>query len=330
MRISQVSLMVMGSAWRNLTFMKLTTDEGLTGVSEVRLSNRTNALLGYLEECKGRYILGADPFRIEQLVQRMFRDDYGRVGEICASAISLVEIACWDIVGKAANLPVYVLLGGAVREKIKAYANAWYQVPRTPDEFARAAKAAVAKGYLALKFDPFGAGYYEMERKERLHCVSLVEAVRSAVGPDVELLIEMHGRFSPATAIRIAHDLEPFDPSWIEEPVPPENLPALKKVAEQVRIPIATGERIHTRHEYRELLELQAADVIQVDITHFGGLGEARRLAGWADAYYVLMAPHNVGGVISTAAALHFAAATSNFKIQEHFNDFADSWVKGS
>src|SRR6202795_4134302 len=160
MKISQLAVHVMGSAWRNLTFLKLTTDEGLVGISEVRLSNRTNALLGYLEECKKRYILGSDPFGIEQIVQRMFRDDYGRVGEICASAISLVEIACWDIVGKAAKLPVYVLLGGAVRDKIKAYANAWYQVARTPEDFAQAAQAAVAKGYRALKFDPFGAGYY--------------------------------------------------------------------------------------------------------------------------------------------------------------------------
>src|SRR5438132_6481648 len=134
MKISQMSLLVMGSAWRNLTFMKLTTDEGLVGVSEVRLSNRTNALLGYLDECKKRYILGADPFRIEQIVQRMFRDDYGRVGEICASAISLVEVACWDIIGKAANLPVYVLLGGAVRARLRPSAHAWSHVPRTPAE----------------------------------------------------------------------------------------------------------------------------------------------------------------------------------------------------
>ena len=182
MKISNVSTLVMGSAWRNLTFLKLTTDEGLVGVSEVRLSNRTNALLGYLEECKKRYILGSDPTRIELMVQRMFRDDYGRVGEILASAISLVEMACWDIVGKKANLPVYVLLGGAVRDRIKAYANAWYQVPRTPDDFGKAAVAAVAKGYRALKFDPFGAGYYEMERKDRVHCVSLVEAVRGCGG----------------------------------------------------------------------------------------------------------------------------------------------------
>ncbi len=324
MKISQMSVLVMGSAWRNLTFLKLTTDEGLTGVSEVRLSNRTNALLGYLEECKKRYILGSDPLRIEYLVQRMFRDDYGRVGEICASAISLVEIACWDIVGKAANLPVHVLLGGAVRDKIKAYANAWYQVPRTPADFGKAAKAAVARGYQALKFDPFGTGYYEMERKDRLHCVSLVEAVRSAVGPDVELLIEMHGRFSPAAAIRIARDLEPFEPSWVEEPVPADNFKALAKAARHIRIPVATGERLHNKQEFRELFERQACDIIQPDITECCGLLEVKKIAAMADACYVTVAPHNVGGPVSTATALHLAACTTNFKIQEHFNDFTE------
>jgi galactonate dehydratase len=324
MRISQMALFVMGSAWRNLTFLKLTTDEGLTGVSEVRLSNRTNALLGYLEECKKRYVLGADPFRIEQIVQRMFRDDYGRVGEINATAISLVEIACWDIVGKAANLPVYVLLGGAVRDRVKAYANAWYQVPRTPDDFARAATAAIAKGYQALKFDPFGAGYYDMERKDRLHCVALVEAVRGAAGPDVELFIEMHGRFSPATAVRVARDLEPFEPGWVEEPVPADNVKAFAKAARHIRIPVATGERLHHKAEFRELFERQACDVVQPDITECCGLLEAKKIAAMADTYYLTVAPHNVGGPVSTATALHLAACTTNFKIQEYFNDFTE------
>jgi galactonate dehydratase len=324
MKISNVSTLVMGSAWRNLTFLKLTTDDGLTGISEVRLSNRTNALLGYLEECKKRYILGSDPTRIEHIVQRMFRDDYGRVGEICASAISLVEMACWDIVGKKANLPVYVLLGGAVRDRIKAYANAWYQVPRTPDDFGKAAVAAVAKGYRALKFDPFGSGYYEMERKERVYCVSLVEAVRGSVGPDVELLIEMHGRFSPATAIRISKDLEPFDPTWVEEPVPADNIKALAKAAQHIRIPVATGERLHHKQEYRELFELQACDIIQPDITECCGLMEVKKIAAMADMHYITVAPHNVGGPVSTVTALHLAACTTNFKIQEHFNDFTE------
>jgi len=140
----------------------------------------------------------------------------------------------------------------------------------------------------------------------------------------------MHGRFNPATAIDIARQLEPFHPGWVEEPVPPENLAALKKAAEHIHIPVATGERIHTRHEYRELFELQAADIIQPDITHFGGILETKKLAAWADAYYVLVAPHNVGGPVSTAANLHLAACTTNFKIQEHFNDFGEPHVKES
>jgi galactonate dehydratase len=148
------------------------------------------------------------------------------------------------------------------------------------------------------------------------------------VGPDAEILIEMHGRFSPSTAIRLGHLLAPFNPSWLEEPVPPENLKALAKVAASVDIPIATGERMHTRFDYRELFELQAADIIQTDITHSGGLLEAKKLAGTAETHYMLMAPHNVGGPISTAANLHLAATTPNFKIQEHFNDFADAFVK--
>jgi galactonate dehydratase len=327
-RISDVQTFVLGTPWRNLTIVKVSTDDGLEGVGEVRMMGHTQALIGYLEEGVPRHVLGADPFQTEDLARRLMRDDYARMGEIAMSGLAALEIACLDIKGKALGVPVYELLGGAVRQRIKAYANGWYTVERTPEEFARASKAVVERGYKALKVDPFGPGYYEMERAERLRSISLIEAIRAAVGPEVDILVEMHGRFTPAEALRIARELEPFDPGWIEEPVPPENLKALKKVAEQARIPIATGERIHMRHEYRELLELQAADVIQVDVTHFGGLGEAKKLAGWADAYYVLMAPHNVGGTISTAAALHLDAATSNFKIQEHFNDFADAWVK--
>lgn len=320
--------MVLGTAWRNLTVVKVETDEGLIGVGEVRMLNHTDALLGYFEEAGRNHILGSDPFNIEDLVNRMYYNDFARVGQIAMSAISVVEIACWDIVGKALQVPVYKLLGGAVRQQIKAYANGWYTVERTPDQFGDAARRAVARGYSALKFDPFGAGFYELTREEKLRSVALVEAVREAVGPEVELLIEMHGRFNPATAIDIARRLEPYEPSWVEEPVPPDNTRALQKASEHINIPVATGERLHSRAEFRELFELQACDIIQPDITHCGGILNTKKIAAWADAYYMLVAPHNVGGPISTAAALHLAACTTNFKIQEHFNDFAEAWVK--
>jgi galactonate dehydratase len=333
MKIIKVTPLVLGTAWRNLTFVKVETDEGLTGVGEARVINRTQTVLGYLAEAVPRYVLGSDPFEIERLVQRMFREDFGRAGELVMTGTALIEIACWDIIGQALSQPVYRLLGGAVRDKIKAYANGWYTVERTPEDFYSAAQRAVAKGYRALKFDPFGAGFYELERAEKLRAVALVEAVRDAVGPDVEILIEMHGRFNPPTAVEMARDLASFKPSWLEEPVPPENLAALKRTADAIAplgIPIATGERLHSAYEYRELFELQAADIIQPDISHFGGLLNVKKLAAWAEAYYMLIAPHNVGGPVSTAAALHLAACTPNFKIQEHFNDFAEPYVKDS
>jgi galactonate dehydratase len=329
-KIVDVKSVVLGTAWRNLTFVQVITDEGLVGVGEVRMLNHTDALRGYLTEAVPNHVLGHDPFEIENLVQRMYRNDYARAGEIAMSAIATIEMACWDIIGQALGQPLYKLLGGAVRDSVKAYANGWYTVERTPQQFHDAARSAVAKSYRALKLDPFGAGFYELERAEKLRSIALVEAVRDAVGPDVEILIEMHGRFNPATAVEIARELEAFKPSWIEEPVPPENLAALQKASEKISIPIATGERIHTRYDYRQLFELQAADIIQPDITHFGGLLETKKLAAWAEAYYVLIAPHNVGGPVSTAAALHFAASTPNFKILEHFNDFAEDWVKAA
>ncbi len=330
MKITAVKPMVLGTPWRNLTFVKVETDAGIYGLGEVRLNNRTNALLGYLTEAVPRYAIGLDPFDTESLLSRMSINDYGRMGEVTMSAVSILEIACWDIVGKALGQPCYRLMGGAVRDKIKAYANGWYTVERTPEAFHAAARKVVDRGYLALKIDPFGAGRYELSLDEQARSVALIEAVRDAIGPDREIMIEMHGRFNPATAILMARKLAPFRPAWIEEPCPPENLPELKRVAERVEIPIATGERLHTMNEFRPLFDLQSVDIIQPDITHFGGIAQTRRLAAWADVYNVLVAPHNVGGPVSTAAALHVAACTPNFMIQEHFNDFSDSWVKAA
>lgn len=328
MIITDVVPLVLGTPWRNLVFVKVETDEGLVGVAEARSVNRTEAVLAWLEAAKGKYVLGSDPMDIELLVHRMVRSDFARVGDIVGMGIALVEMACWDLVGKALSQPVYRLLGGAVRDRIKAYANGWYTVERTPEEFHEAARRVVERGYRALKLDPFGAGFYELERREKSLAVALVEAVRDAVGPEVDILVEMHGRFSPATAIEMARELEPFRPRWVEEPVPPDNAEALARAAAKIRVPVATGERVHTRQEVRHLLELGCVDVLQTDITESCGLLEGKKIAAMADASYVTFAPHNVGGPLSTAACLHLAACTTNFTILEHFNDFVDSWVK--
>ena len=328
MKISDVSVHVLGTPWRDLTYVLVRTDEGLVGVGETRMLSHTEALKGYLAEAAVNHVLGSDPFDIESLVQRMKYGDYGRAGEIVMSGIACVEMACWDIVGKALGQPVWRLLGGKVRDRVKAYANGWYTVERTPDEFHAAARRVVARGYRALKLDPFGPGRWELDADETRRAISLFEAVRDAVGPDVEILVEMHGRFAPHEAVRIARLLEPIGPAWIEEPVPPANLKSLAKVAERTTLPIATGERIHDRIEFRELFELGCADIIQPDLGHIGGILETRKLAATAETHDVLVAPHNVAGQVLTAANLHVAACTPNFKIQEYFNDFADEHVQ--
>ncbi|MBT2394613.1 mandelate racemase/muconate lactonizing enzyme family protein [Streptomyces sp. ISL-100] len=326
MRITGISTHVVGTPWRNLTYVVVHTDEGLTGVGETRMLGHTDALLGYLREAEANHIAGSDPFAVED--PRMKYGDYGRAGEIVMSGIAVVEMACWDIKGKALGVPVWQLLGGKVTDRVKAYANGWYTTERTPEAYHKAAQTVVERGYRALKIDPFGTGHYELDHAGTLYAVSLIEAVRDAIGPETELMLEMHGRFSSATAVRLARELAPFQPAWLEEPVPPENLKALEKVAAKLDMPIATGERIHDRIEFRELFESQVADIIQPDLGHVGGILETRKLAATAETHYVQIAPHNVGGSVLTAASLQLAACTHNFKILEHFNDFADSEIK--
>ena len=330
MKITSVEPLVLGTAWRNLTIVAVQTDDGIEGVGEVRMLNHTDALLGYLHEAVPRHVLGSDPFDVESLVRRMSGSDYARPGEIAMSAIAAVEIACWDIKGKALAQPVYRLLGGAVRDQIRAYANGWFQVARVPAEFHAAALRVIDRGYRALKVDPFGAAEGELTSSERVLSLDLAEAVRDAIGPDAELMIEMHGRFTPRAALSLARDLERLNPAWIEEPVPPDNPKGLAWVAARAGVPVAAGERTHVRSEFRELFERQAVDIVQPDITMCGGLWEARKIAAWAESYQILVAPHNVGGAISTAAALHLAACTPNFMIQENFNDFSEDYVLGA
>lgn len=330
MKISDVKVYVMGSAWRNFVLARVRTDEGLEGIGEARPVNREEAVAAYAEAITHRYVLGSDPFNIEDLVLRITRNDYEVPGATEMTAIAVIEMACWDIIGKAVGQPVYRLLGGRCQDRIKAYANGWYQVARTPDEFAQAARRVVARGYRAMKFDPFGAGAGELTREEHRRSVALVEAVRDAVGPEVELFVEMHGRFTAAQAIALARDLERLAPGWIEEPVPPDQPAALARVAAHTTLPIATGERLHTRAAFRDLFAQGAVDVAQPDLTHCGGLLETKKIAAMAETHGLMVAPHNVGASVSTAAALHLAACVPNFKIQEYFNDFDEPFVAGT
>ena len=327
MKISSARTTVVGTPWRELVFLELETDTGLVGTSEVRMVSRTDTLLACVDELAPRHVIGSDPFDVERLAWNIQRAEYDRPGEVSQSALACFDIACWDIIGQSLGVPVWKLLGGKFHERVLAYANGWYQVEREPTKIASLARGVVAQGYRGLKLDPFGHASAELSAADRRHAMAIVGAVREAVGPDVQIMLEMHGRFTPSTAATVAKALEPFDPEWIEEPTPPENAMAYRAVRNATHLPIASGERAHVMEDIRGFIEGALVDIVQVDLTHFGGFLPMKRLAGWADVYALNLAPHNVCGPVGTMANLHFAVATPNYKVLEHFNDFADSWV---
>jgi len=326
-KITAARTTVVGTPWRELVFLELETDTGLVGTSEVRMVSRTETLLACLDELAPRHVIGTDPFDVERLAWNIQRAEYDRPGEVSQSALACFDVACWDLMGQSLGVPIWKMLGGKFHGRVPAYANGWYQTERDPEKIAALAREVVARGYRAMKLDPFGHASAELPAPERRRAIAIVAAVREAVGPDVGIMIEMHGRFTSATAAAAAKLLEPFAPEWIEEPTPPENPVAYRSVRAATALPIATGERAHTMEDVRGFIEGGLVDIVQVDLTHFGGFLPMKRLAGWADAYALLMAPHNVCGPVGTMANLHFAVATPNYKVLEHFNDFADAWT---
>jgi galactonate dehydratase len=327
MRITEVTTTVVGAPWRDLTFVELHTDEGLTGLGEVRMVNKTATLVACIDELAGRYVVGRDPADIERLAWDVQWHEYGRAGEVAQSALAAFDVACWDLLGQSLGLPVWTLLGGRFRDRVPAYANGWYRGERDPSAIAELAASVVEAGYGALKIDPFGTAELDLPGAERRRSLSILEAVRDAIGDERDLMVEMHGRFAPDVAATLAVELEPLRPAWIEEPVGPENPRGLRRVRDATHLPIATGERLHGLGEFQPLIEEGLVDVIQADLTHFGGFTTMRRLAGWAFAYQLPLAPHNVCGPVGTMANVHLAAATPNVRVLEHFNDFADPWV---
>ena len=229
----------------------------------------------------------------------------------------MVNIAMWDIKAKACGVPVYELLGGKYRDRVRMYANGWFVGATEPDQFAEAAKKAVASGITALKWDPFGKAYMYMSNSEFRHSMEIVEAVRGAVGEDVDLLIEGHGRFDIATGIKIANALKPFNPLFFEEPTPPDSLDAVAEVRRKSPVAIASGERIYSPHQFKEFLEKGCADYAQPDVSHCGGISAVKKMADMAENYYVAIAPHNPSGPVANAATLHLGASLPGFRILE-------------
>lgn len=318
MKITDVRSYIVYGGLQNWILVELFTDEGIVGVGEASISWLDRSV-DEAVEWVSRYVVGQDPFDVERLWQTMYRETYYRGGPIPQAAISGIDMALWDIAGKALGVPCYKLLGGVCRDCIRLYANAWYADASTSDEFARAAVEVVAQGYTALKFDPFGSADMTIEKQALRLAVARVAAVREAIGPDVDLLLEAHGRFNVYTAIEVAREMAAFKPMFYEEPIPPENVDALADVRRQVTIPVATGERLYSRWDYRELFAMQAADIVQPDLAWVGGISEAKKIAALASTSYIPVAPHNCQGPVAMAATAQFAVSTPNFLILEYF-----------
>jgi len=316
MKVTDVKTFVVDCYRTNWVFVKVCTDEGITGVGEATLEYKEKALLGAVEHIK-EYLVGKDPRTIERHYQDIYRDAYWRGGAVLMSALSAVEMALWDILGKSLNVPVYQLLGGKANEKVRIYVNGWFAGAKTPEEFGEKAKIAVQRGITAMKWDPFGKSYMQISNRDLDNALRCVDAVRQAAGPGVDLLIEGHGRFDAPTGIKIAQELAQFKPMWFEEPTPPDSLEALKAVRDKSPVAISAGERLYGLRAFRELFETRAADYIQPDISHAGGLMELKKIAAAADSYYIPFAPHNPSGPVANAASLQLAACCTNFAILE-------------
>ena len=326
MKITRASTWIVGNPWKNWLFVRLDTDQdGLYGIGEGTVNGFARTTEAAIHEMASRYE-GFDPFQIETILQRMSRDYYSEGGQIHMTAISAIETACWDIIGKSTGRPIYDLIGGRYHESLPTYANGWYAGPRTPESFAERAKLVVDKGYKALKFDPFGAAWRTMSMEDRHLSIDIVRAVRETVGPDVQIMIEGHSRFSVSEAVYVGDAIAEFEPTWFEEPTPHQNIDSTVEVARKINVPVATGESYSSIHQHAELLSRNAVHIIQPEPGNMGGIWRTRQVCAMADAYYAVVAPHNAQGPISTASCIQIGASCPNLLTQELFDEFNVSW----
>ena len=306
---------------REYIFVQVTTDEGITGWGEITTSMRwaNRAACAVLSQV-GDLIVGDDPSRIEATWNKVFRAfTYMGTRGAVSNVVSAIDIALWDIRGKQLGLPIYELLGGPVRDSIALYTHP--NGGTAPEEIAGHCKAIAETGHTALKTDPFplcpeeARGYLsgQMDAAGEQHGVDVIAAIREAVGPDVEILIDCHGRFDVATAIRLAGRLAPYNIGWFEEPVPVESYHALRQVRSNVSVPICVGERLHTRYEFVPILEGELADYLMPDVTWTGGISELKKISTMAEAYYVPVSPHDASGPINVLAGAHVMMTVPNF-----------------
>ncbi len=326
--ITDVETHIVANPWKPWVFVRVHTDTGVHGLAEATLHGKPRTVATAIDEMS-HYYIGENPFDTEELFLRMYRDEAYSDNAVNTTVISAIDIACWDIKAKLLEVPLYDLLGGNINgDSIRAYANGWYtDAGGKPEGFAKAASRVIDDGYNALKFDPFGYTWERMTRSEVNDAMEIIEAVRDEVGPDTDLLIEGHGRFTPGMAVEIANKLEQFDVTWFEEPTPHDSIEGLRRVSTKSNVPIATGERRMSKYPFRDLLAETDVDILQPDLANAGGITEGKKIAALAEAEHVSIAPHNPQGPVATAMYAHLCSTIPNFMIQEVFVDYDVDWA---
>jgi galactonate dehydratase len=321
MKITDIQTMIVGNSWKNWLFVRVFTDEGIIGLGEATSGLNTKPVEATIEEIK--YLcLGEDPREISFLNDKLRKALYLPEDSVVCSALSGINIACWDIVGKTLNAPLYRLLGGKCRPKLRAYANGWYQGPRDPIFFAERAKEVVKKGYTALKFDPFGNAYKYMDWTEIKKSMAIVAAVRDAVGDAVDIMIEAHERFTVFTAVKLGRMLEEYHAMWFETPVVSFDIPGTNEVARAVKVPVISGERFTASRQISELLSPKVIDLVNPETLKIGGISGMVEACATARSFNAWVCPHNAQSPLVTAVNVHIGVATPNVLIQECFDDF--------
>jgi galactonate dehydratase len=332
-RITEVEVYLVSVGGRHPVLARVLTDDGTSGVGEAAIAYGVGATAaaGMIKDLAQEFLLGKDPFKIEALWSEMYDHAFWSKGggPIVFAGISALETALWDIKGKCLGVPIYEMLGGKMRDTVRVYANGWSFRCVHPEDFAREAERVVKDGYTAIKFYPLASAELDatghirhvsrrsVDRAAEERAVASVKAVRSAVRPKIDIMLDMSAELTTDVIIRLGQQMQEWDISFFEEPVDPFDVEAIKLVSERVKIPIAVGERVYTRYGFRRILELRAAAILQPDIGNTGGIMETKKIAAMAEAYNMRIQPHNCASPVSTAAALQLDACIANFLIQE-------------
>lgn len=326
MEITEVETYVVDAGWRNWFFVQVRTDEGITGVGEALSGEGLTGSLMATAEAHKHYLLGEDPLNRKMINRKLRRYPFAwRAGKLINAVAAAFDIALWDIAGKYHGEPVWKLMGGKVRDEIPVYANGWHIGERTPENYAHHAKKAVEEQeYPALKCDPFAHYEYSLTNEQIQEVADLLEAVRDAVGWDVGIALDCHGRFTRRGAIEVANALAEYDIMFLEEPVELEDREVMADVTQHVDMPVATGERIYNNETMDDLIRKQACDIIQPDVTNYGSLQEVQHAAAMAKSRYMTIAPHNPNAGVSTAASVHLCAGIENLEVLEHMSRDVD------